>query len=247
MNEESKRKQIKKYFQPFPKWAIWATLIGLVMTIIGANTSGGVIGVGVIVLAIGIITIVLSTQGKPTDNQIDDWFNEDLSSMEAKALNKLGLDKEDLIGETITITGPILWGASGVPQKDLKFKKGKDKYVRFSIYKITLFLITEKQIGTYQCIFNFMKNVTLNDSTDEYFYKDVTSVRTREESSNFTLPNGQKLINSETFSLQVAGNNAIEVVLNDPALEKYTGGSIPTSRAEKSVQTIRTLLREKKS
>jgi hypothetical protein len=97
----------------------------------------------------------------------------------------------------------------------------------------------------YNCIYNFLKNVSLNDSTDEYFYKNITRVGTKEESSNHILPNGEKLISSEMFTLDVAGNREIYIVLSDPAIEKFTGGQLPTSRAEKAVNAIKKLVREK--
>ena len=41
---------------------------------------------------------------------------------------------------------------------------------------------------------------------------------------------------------------SVEVILRDPGLTKRMGGGeIPTSRAEKAIQTIRKLLREKKA
>ena len=247
MDENTKREKIRNYFKPFPKWAAYLIIVGVIILLIGMNGSAGAAIVGLILAGVGGYVIYASFQGKPTDQEMDEWLQEDLKQLSPKALKKLGLDQSELIGETIRIAGPILWGAGGVSAQDLVWKTGKDGIARFGIYKVTLFHLTEKQIGTYQCIFNFLKNVPLNEGTDEYFYRDVTNVKTKEVSSSFTLPNGQKLVSAETFALQVSGQDAIEVFLRDPALEKFTGGQIPTTAAEKAVQTIRTILREKKA
>ena len=90
----------------------------------------------------------------------------------------------------------------------------------------------------------------LNESTDEYFYKDVVSVSTKTKSKSVEIEGtgAVQLDSAETFELTTSGGTSVEVTLKDPSLIKMMGaGDIPTTRAEKAIQTVRKMLREKKT
>jgi len=102
----------------------------------------------------------------------------------------------------------------------------------------------------YTCVLDFTTGKALNESTDEYFYKDVVSVSTKSESRTVNIPKlGTLQLNTaETFTLTTSGGTSLSVLLRDPTLiEKMGGGEIPTTRAEKAIQTVRKMLREKKA
>lgn len=63
------REQIKKYFKPFPKWAVWMIAIGIPFLALE--------GAGLLLIAIGIWGLVVWSK-KPTDAQMDAWLDEDL-------------------------------------------------------------------------------------------------------------------------------------------------------------------------
>lgn len=249
-----KRNQIREYFvAPKPKFPVKWILIGLAAIIIGAvignsSITTGFIVAGLLIAGIPIFTYLKAKkryEARPSDDQVDIWLEEDFKELVPKGLKKLGFDEDEVMGEEIFISGPIIWSAKGVPNEDTLWRLGVDKITRFSIHKVSIFYITEKGLGIYNCTYNFLKNVTLNDSSDEYYYKNITRVGTKEESSNHILPNGEKLVSSEIFTLDVAGNREIEIVLSDPAIEKFTGGQLPTTRSEKAVNAIKKLVREK--
>jgi hypothetical protein len=54
--------------------------------------------------------------------------------------------------------------------------------------------------------------------------------------------NGQRLVHSEAFQLKLAGDE-ITVITNDASLNT---SSVMVSKAEKAVQSIRAMLRDKK-
>lgn len=249
-----KRTLIREYFiAPKPSFPVKWILIGIATIVVGALIGESTITTVLVIagILIGVIPVFSYLKAKkryearPSDNQIDSWLQEDFVELVPKGLKKLGFDSEEVMGDEIVISGPVIWQAQGIPYEDTLWRVGNDNIARFSIYKVSIFYITEKGLGIYNCIYNFLKNVSLNDSTDEYFYKNITRVGTKEESSNHILPNGEKLISSEMFTLDVAGNREIEIVLSDPAIEKFTGGQLPTSRAEKAVNAIKKLVREK--
>jgi len=250
MDEQTKRKMIKKYFQAFPKWAIWLIVIGLIVLIVGAQANVGVVILGIILMAGGGFGIYSSIGTRPTDQQIDEWLEEDLKRTVKKAHDKMGIDESKIVGEPVQITGPRFWNVG-----DAKFlyRKGKDNIIRFTPLDVSTILFGQDQLLAYNCSFDFAEGKHLNEGTDEYFYKDVVSVSTKSESRSVTFKGKPVQLNAaETFVLTTSGGTSISVLLRDPKLveamgiKKIRGDEIPITGAEKAIQSIRTMLREKK-
>lgn len=255
--------RIRKYFKKRPGafGTVSLIIIGS-LTIFGGftqaqNSNSHMAGVALIAMAaggffvlIGLIRLFRSGGSGLTDSDIDNQLQNDLHDIAKVALDKLGLDEDDdLIDsrkEPLILRGPILWTTSGIENKDLLWKKGKDNIVRFAINRVTVIYFSKHLLGAYACDFNFLKNVTLNERTDEYFYRDIVSVSTNETSTSYTLPNGTKLTHSREFRLSLSNGEAIQVFIDSGKLTKITQGNIPTEEAEKAVQIIRKILKEKK-
>lgn len=247
---DERRSQIKKYFKTFPKWAIWMIVIGVFLL--------GAYGLGLILIAIGVWGIFSWSQ-KPSDQQMDNWIAEDLKGIEDKALNKTGVDRSELVGETVVVYGPRFWNIGGA---DTGISKGKDEIIRFTPIGVTVINFTQNQLVTYQCAFDLTTGNTLSESTDEYFYRDVVSVATQTQSKSYTWESGKlnannplaalvvagklQLNTAETFVLTTSGGTSVEVVIRDIQLIQKMKGDIPASPAEKAVQSVRKMLREKK-
>jgi len=238
-----KREQIKKYFKPFPKWAVWMIIIGLPFLFL--------YGLGLVLIGIGIWALADSTK-KPSDAQMDAWLEEDLNALHGKALSKTGTDASEIVGEPVMVTGPRFWDIAGA---GWAFKKGKDNVLRFTPVGATVLNFTPNQLIAYSAALDLTTGNALSESTDEYFYRDVVSVSTKTQSmqvsgtgtGNGEFTGTQQLNAAETFELTTSGGTSIQVVLRDPSLiEKMGGGNIPTTRAEKAIQTVRKMLREKK-
>jgi hypothetical protein len=248
-----KREQIKKYFEPFPKWAVWLIVLGVPLLV--------AFGVGLIPIVIGILKII-SWKKKPADRQMDAWLDEELQHMHTRALEKTGLDTSELVAEAVLLTGLRFWNIGGA---EIGIRKGKDEIVRFTPIGITVINFTEHQIVAYQCALDMMTGNPLNESTDEYFYRDVVAVSTQTESMTWDkamlssaglaktplaslVKHGRLQFNAaKMFVLTTSGGTSIQVVLNDPALiESVGGGTIPTERADRAIQAVRKMLREKK-
>lgn len=171
---DEKRSQIKKYFKNFPKWTIWMIVVGVFLL--------GAYGLGLIPIGIGIWGIFSWSQ-KPSDQQMDNWIAEDLKGLEEKALNKTGIDRSELVGETVVVYGPRFWSIGGA---DTGINKGKDEIIRFTPIGVTVINFTQNQLVTYQCALDLTTGNTLSESTDEYFYRDVVSVATQNQSKSYT-------------------------------------------------------------
>jgi hypothetical protein len=232
-----KRRHIKKYFKPFPKWAVGMIIIGLPLL--------ALYGLGLVLIGIGILGLVDGSK-KPSDAQMDSWLEEDLNMLHGKALSKTGTDASELVGEPVMVTGPRVWN---VADAHIAFNRGKDNVCRFTPAAVTVLNFTANRLISYSCVLDLTTGNALNESTDEYFYQDVVSVSTKTKSQSIPVPGKEtvQLTEAETFELTTSGGTSIEVVLRDPSLIKMAGGGdIPTTRAEKAIQSVRKMLREKK-
>ncbi|TMQ10302.1 MAG: hypothetical protein E6J90_36515 [Deltaproteobacteria bacterium] len=230
--------QIKKYFRPFPKWAVWMIVIGIFLS---------TIGVGLLMIAIGIWALISWTK-RPSDAEMDTWFEQDVRVLHVKALTKTGTDTSDLVAEPVMVTGPRITNRANC---ELSFRKGKDNIIRFTPVNVTIINFTAHQLVVYGCALDLTTGNALNESTDEYFYNDVVSVSTKTKSFSVQLEGGKtlQLDAAEMFELTTSGGTSVEVFLRDPKVIQMMGGTgdIPTTRAERAIQSVRKMLREKKS
>ncbi|HYK22008.1 MAG TPA: hypothetical protein VEV42_14810 [Pyrinomonadaceae bacterium] len=246
MNDPTKRKRLQRYFSK--SQPLLALFVLLAMAAVVASVVLRIPAVGVLILAVVCLWLfvkALRRSMRLSDKTVDEWFNEDKERIAESSLDKLGLIA-DQVRRTLTLTGPILWPTNGVPHKDLRWKKGKDRELRLAVNRVTVIHLTDQMLSVYSCDFNSLKNRILNEETEEYYYRDIVSVSTAELSSDHKLPGGKSLAQARAFRISVVSGEGLEVIISLPTLSKRTGGTIPTSDAENAVRMIRTMLRDKK-
>jgi hypothetical protein len=182
----------------------------------------------------------------PTDETVDAWLGEDIRQLVKQSYDKVGIEHSINLPEPLVIIAPVYWYTKGIRDSDLEMRKGKDKLLRFSIYQVTIFHLDEFLLASYRCYYNFLRGTPLNESTNEYHYKDVVSVATLEGSSNFQLPDGQKFVHYQEFRLSVASGESIRVTLSPQKLADAYRAKLPPSGADAAVSAIRKMLRTKK-
>lgn len=232
-----KRTAIQKYFQPFPKWAVWTFIGGILIT-----TTFPIAGISLIAFS-GLI-IFLYYKGMPKDHEIDQFIAEDLLAAKSKSLQKAGIDESELMGESVFVTG-FTWEFG----LNYLYKKGEDNVLRFSPITIHYLHMLENQLLSYQAALDLTTGNFLNESTDEYFYQDVVSIATKTESISYTNSQGEteQHNNVEIFELTTSGGTKVRTVLKDPkAIANMGGGFMPTTEAERAIQVVRRMLRDKK-
>jgi hypothetical protein len=237
------RESIKKYFTSrFPKWAIWLIVIGVLMLL--GPAASKVIG---LLLAVGGGFAIFNATQVASDQQIDEWKQEDLNKLSQRSLDKMGIDAAELVSEAVMITGPRL---TNLGPATFGYRKGKDNILRFTPVDSTIINFTANQLLVYRCALDLISGNPVNESTDEYFYRDVVSVQTASDSVSVNIPGlgpAFQLTGAESFRLTTSGGTSVSMVLRDPSLiQKMGGGEIPTTTAERAIQTIRKMLREKK-
>lgn len=244
MTEAEKRAAIVKYFKPFPTWAIWFILGGLALAVLGSSVSTLLL-IGIAAIAIGALGIYLGVGAKATDQQMDQFLQEDFISVTKQMLKKIGMDETELVAESQHVYGP------GFGTGTEAAKKGKDGKVRYTPIKLASIGFGANQLLYYSCLLDMTTGKMLNEATDEFFYKDVVSASTKMQSASFKWKGQQHQFNeAETFTLTTAGGTSFSVFLRDPQLASVmgvSGGDIPTGDAEKAIQAIRKMLREKKA
>ncbi|MBV8252416.1 MAG: hypothetical protein JO154_07390 [Chitinophaga sp.] len=250
MDKNYRSDELRKYFfRPNLKAPIIILALGLLVINYNSSQTKGFSELGWIATLIGLAWIgfaIYRIRTAPSDETVDGWFQEDLDNLVAAAYAKLGLEKEQIIKEPLVIFAPVYWPVYGIPDREVVFHKGKDKVLRFGVYRVTIFLLADHLLASYICDYNFIRKTHLNDRTHEYHYQDVVSVSTEEYSASYTLQEGRRLIKAQKFRLSVSSGDKIEVVVNPYSIADNVGGKLPPSGADQAVQVIRTMLRSKK-
>jgi hypothetical protein len=246
ISENEKRQRIRNYFKkPQLTWAIVLLVVGLLML-----SSSSTLGLGLLLLLVGggwLFFELKPVLDAPGDKNIDAWLIDDISHLKKRSMERLNIEEIELIRkDSVVIRGPILWETRGIPVKELTWKKGKDQRIRFSINAVTIVHLTQHKLSSYQCDYNFIRGVPLNERDDEFHYRDVVAVSTRDDSTNYTLPNGILMKQAQFFKLAVSSGDSIQAVVNSSDLLQFTGGTMPDTGLDDAVKALRKVLGEKK-
>jgi len=200
------------------------------------------------------------------DAEYDRLINQSLSGIDQLALDKVCISREDCIKEPVMIIGPPNFKRlSGL---EFHIKKGKDNYLRYMPLGITVYNFASHSLLAYQCDFDPTTGNNLNDSTFEYFYNDIVSFETVTESGSHTdydwkdkilksIPILKSIVDTgkviqadlaQKFILTTSGGSRLSVTLSEDILKEITkGGSFQLSKASKSINVVRRIIRGKKS
>ena len=181
----------KKYFAPSNvKTGVIVLIVGIILLAVQPI-------LGIIVAAVGGLLIYLAVGGRPSDSDIDAAVNSQLSNLQQRALNKLGLDIEE-----VKEIAPISF--HGYDYKGALVKQGKDNLYRSSKYEAVMFFFAADDVHCYTYNFSITEDWH-RDKTDVYFYKDLVSVST--QTDNMTV--GTLKFDYEYFKLTTAGGTSI--------------------------------------
>ena len=187
---------------------VWGTLVYIVLIVIFVN----------------IVNI-----GKMTDAQYDASMKEQQKALEQRALDKLGLDIDE-----VKEIDPIVIDGYNYNNFTLS-KKGKDGLWRTNMYNVMYLFFSQNEVHVYTCEFCTTEEQK-KDSTDVYFYQDIVSVSTESASATFKLYLNLKdeKVQYESFKLTTSGGTSLLVAIRD------------SDNAQRSISGMRQLLRAKK-
>lgn len=109
-----------------------------------------------------------------TDQEYDALVQQKVNSMnfKQKALKKIGLDESE-----VSEIPPVFFGGYYFDEKRTYAKLGQDRIYRSSAYQVSWLFFSDSQVYLYQYTLN-MDEDSKREITEEYFYKDVTSIAT---------------------------------------------------------------------
>lgn len=214
----------KKYFEPMNlKLGIIACIVGLLLLCAG----GGAAVIGLIAIAIGVLVIVMQVKGRPTDADIDAAVTSQLANMKARALKKLGVD-EDEVNEIAPIS------FDGYVYNNALIKLGKDGKYRSSKYQAVMFFFSGNEVHCFTYDFSITESGQ-RESTDVYFYKDIVSVSTQTEGTEYSVGKGKSSqFDYEYFKLTTTGGTSISCSVRN------------IDDAQRSINGMRSLIKSKK-
>lgn len=230
MNYERNAKYFKRGIQiPFKGWLFILALV------VGLFAYHVLAGIGAVVLLVLVLVGIYG--GKPSDAEIDAQFNSMFDGLKEQALNKLGLDEDE-----IKIAPPLFlksysFGTSVLGDKtnrEMCDKKGSDGYWRSPEVVLTAWFFTEDQIYHYVKVASLVSDAK-KETTDEFFYKDVVSVKTDTLERRVTNPDGEEeKQNITAFILRNMGGEVTEDACDN------------SEYADSAVRAMRNLLKQKK-
>lgn len=252
---DGKRGLVKKYFYGTKG----PLLLGIIGTIVGIWV-GGVSDIGGPLIALSIIGAIVwalyeKFSSKRSEEQaVDACIEADLSNFKERALLKLGLVNEQIsIITPIKVLGPY-YGYSEVKIKRgligqifgffrdlfihktrLVFKYGSDDVVRYSLIQAHMFFFSESQIYVYEINYDICSGDIFEESTAEYFYRDIDCVITGEKTEKII--SKKKVYNKKFEFFRV-------IVTSGTSTYAISDGKV--SILDTQVMAMRNLVRSKK-
>lgn len=211
----------QKYFQPMNLKA------GIIICIIGVIFLAIITVIGLLAIVLGVVLIVLQVKGRPTDEEIDAAVISQLKDMKTRALRKLGLD-EDEVSEIAPIT------FDGYVYNNALIKQGKDGKYRSNKYQAVMFFFSSNEVHCFRYDFSITESGQ-KESTDVYFYKDIVSVSTQTEGTEYSVGKGKSSrLDYEYFKLTTTAGTSISCAVKN------------IDDAQRSINGMRSLIKNKK-
>ncbi len=182
---------------------------------------------------IKVIKYFVAEEGCMSKNISDDEYfsmvmrKKDNMDFRAKALSKIGLDEDE-----VSEIAPVMF--EGFVFENAYAKQRANGQWVSSSYQVAWLFFSSTQVYIYRHTFN-MDEDKKSESTDEFFYRDVTSFSTSSETETAHGLGGKKI--------EVESNKFYMVVPGDKLYVSMNG----VSDSESIIQGLKHKLREKKS
>ncbi len=181
---------------------------------------------------------------RPTQSQMKIWLKEDIQSIIPTAMNQVGFNEKELVREPIYLYGPVWWDVSGETKYKVRRRDLGERNYLYGTYYITIINFSENSIAVYSTYYNWIEHTIINSKTEEYYYKDIVSVKTETDSIAFKEEN-KSLQKSRTFRISVSSGEYYKVLIDDPVLMLDNREEL-ISLGDQAVNVIRQMLRDKK-
>ena len=259
------RQEIQQYFFPKPvsTGLITITTAGALLCLVGLAlvfTLGptyfhlSLVLVGGLVLFIGVRSIRAIIRSNPTDQEYDDWLDDQAEAIIPRALRVLNLDERQITSQILSMHSIILPGSSLASNyhDDVYLKLGKDGIWRSSVNLYTFFFPTDRFIAMFTRGINALDRVMpIDDTTDEYFYRDIVTASYSLFQDTAVFGNQEILYRVQQLSFRISNGDDIRLgaYLSAVPIERGRGAPVimlPDTHINQTLSDLRTLLRVKK-
>lgn len=171
---------------------------------------------------------------KLKDEEYDEMIKALIKSMDfrKKALSKIGLDESQ-----VSEIEPVNFEGYRFDEEKTLAKYGMDKVWRSSAYQVSWIFFSSSQIYVYQYTFN-MDEDGKKESTEEFFYKDITNFSTSSDTiEKYVMVKGKserKSVDTNRFAIIVPG-------------DKFYCALDQNDATERAIQGMKSKLREMKA
>jgi hypothetical protein len=217
----------RKYFTPVRyKPGIICIVVGVLLLFFG---SAGPVLAGLALAGVGGFLIYNQVGDRPTDDELDRQVRDILGGLNQQALDKLGLDADE-----VSLIQPIVVGGNSFAGS--RAKKGKDGVYRSSACEGIAIFFGEQELHSYKYQVSLIEDHRISEETDVYFYRDVVSVSTKSDTIQVQVEGaGMHQVQVELFKLTTSGATTIQCSMDATSNTKG-----------RDIQGAKTLIRNKK-
>lgn len=236
-------------------------VVGVPLGCICCGVGSPEFGIGIIIVCViaGLFCLLKEKPHYKSDKEIDAQASGMGNGLEDKALDKLGIDPEE-----VSMVKPLkFWGYRFVDpcvlgdaaDANACWICGKDGKFRSSEVSHTIFYFGEHSVYCYVRTTSLVNGGVSNDRTEEYFYRDIVSVKTdtietRRTKANMLGKSKSKMskIELELLALESGSvkNTINAFVLVNTGGERLVCEVENQAEADTAVRAFRTLLKQKK-
>lgn len=202
-DEDDRRAKIRQYFTPArgpePPAFVAAGLCCLgALLVFSLFDLPGWVGLGAAVAAVVLFAIAwvsfTERSQRASDEDIDLWRDEDFDALIEEVSSDAALNTADLIDpdDPIVIVGlprfknlKVRHNRDGEDTPQIwrfKVKVGEDGVTRFTPPCLTVLHFTKDHLIAYQCDFDLLSGLPLNETIEEYFWQDIVTLQIEKQS-----------------------------------------------------------------
>ena len=219
------QKDISAYFDGQSNTLIWVGLAVLVILYTFMDVLGAVIGIAIL----GYALYKRFGASGLTDEEIDAAWVKIAESRRDEAHRAALIEKEDTIRDAEWF---FAWPNDFSPSTPYKSQEGEDGYYRRHTQRLVYMMYGKDQLVTFGETICIEDEWDGDDDSQEYYWKDVSSMGFDEKTNTLELASGPQMI-----SYPLAGDDT----------EEGVSERVKTDKATEIANSVRVMLREKKS
>jgi hypothetical protein len=186
-------------------------------------------------------------ESRPTDQEMDNWLLEDLQSIvKARAFERFDIDKKRLDDERyLILPTPLYWKVPGYFGRIYR-KRGNDGAYRYTSWSVDVLILTKNYVSVFGCVFDWLSGSVTYEETNEFFYNDISSIKTGYEEFEKSMFDNEESKIGEIFKLKIV-NASGDVMALFSDIPKLAAPGATRMKIESVVSKLRLMLRNRRN